>query len=285
MTLRAGITLLALTFGLALTAAYLTSIRTHEDWEMQVAYEDLPQVSGIVISDGAVYVSLEKRNFNGEIRRLQNGNQESIISHLQKPDGLAIYQNTLIYTQESAGFPVRSFDGHIDRELFAMSEGEGIAVNKSGQILTLEDRPDGRLLRYDPKTDQLDTLFSDLQEAEGVCFGESEKIYYTERNLGKIYRVIGAMREEVISDLQQPGFIYCDETTPGLWVTEDRTNFGRLLYFATDSSLPVVIAEGLASPQSIAFEPGGGMLLAEQGRDRIIRLTRINRGTSHQVEH
>jgi sugar lactone lactonase YvrE len=56
-----------------------------------------------------------------------------------------------------------------------------------------------------------------------------------------------------------------------VWVTEDATP-GRLLRYA-DGEL-TVIAQGLWAPQGIAFREGE-ILVAEQGRNRILRFTAL----------
>jgi hypothetical protein len=64
--------------------------------------------------------------------------------------------------------------------------------------------------------------------------------------------------------------LYCDQR--GLWISEDNTHRARLLRIDADGSQQTVLTF-LKAPQAIIADGIGGYLLAEGGRNRVLRLT------------
>ena len=143
----------------------------------------------------------------------------------------------------------------------------------NGDVYVVEDRKEGRVLKYERSSGLVTVLASGLDEAEGLCVMESGDVFYSEKGKGEIFRIRGSVTDLYLSDLNKPGYLYCDEATQSIWITEDRRNFGRLLYSSRANDYSV-IATGLKSPQSIAFNSKDSFLLAEQGRDRILSFHR-----------
>ena len=61
--------------------------------------------------------------------------------------------------------------------------------------------------------------------------------------------------------------------TGAIWITEDRVD-GRLLRYR--SGRLETIVSGLKKPQGLAFDGPDWLYVAEQGRDRIIRVRQAN---------
>lgn len=68
----------------------------------------------------------------------------------------------------------------------------------------------------------------------------------------------------------QPTFLLCDQR--GLWISEDSTHRARLLRIDAQGQRHTVLTF-LKAPQAIVPDGKGGYLLAEGGRDRVLRLT------------
>jgi hypothetical protein len=243
------------------------------DWQITTAFTNLPEVSGLQIDGDSVYATFETRQHDGQLVSLSHGVQTTLVDGLQKPDGLSTSLGRLIYTQEFGLSPVFELDNGISTRLFDANGAEGVDSTLNGDVYVVEDRKEGRVLKYERSSGLVTVLASGLDEAEGLCVMESGDVFYSEKGKGEIFRIRGSVTDLYLSDLNKPGYLYCDEATQSIWITEDRRNFGRLLYSSRANDYSV-IATGLKSPQSIAFNSKDSFLLAEQGRDRILSFHR-----------
>ncbi len=252
---------------------FFSTISVKDGWHYEVFREDLEEVSGLVLDrEGILYISLEGRAGKGQLLSLNKGNLSLLLDSLNKPDGLAIFNNNPVFTQEDRIRPVIEYRNGESITLFSADTAEGIAVAKNGDVFVLEDRNGGHLLKYDRQLGSVTSIVSDLVEAEGICLMDDGTIYYSENGQGLVYRLRSGTREVFLDQLSNPGFLKCESEAQGIWITEDRTNFGRLLRVTNQGQKIEVISERLKSPQSIAFTREGDILLAEQGRDRVLLL-------------
>ena len=76
--------------------------------------------------------------------------------------------------------------------------------------------------------------------------------------------------------LHDPSFLMCDGE--GLWITEDLTHGARLYLLDAFGNMQTILTR-LRSPQTIIPVAPSRFLLAEQGRGRILELTRLSGGT------
>lgn len=279
---------LALVAGLGI--AVLFTIRMQDGWSYTIVHSNLEQVSGLIVADADIYVTLETRQQDGQLIRLTADGRQVLVTGLQKPDGLVFTRGQLVYTQESGIKPVNQLavkdaDGTVSKPvaLFEANNAEGADSNEAGDIFVIEDRRDGRLLRFDARSRLTQVLKDQLIEPEGLCVASNNRIYYTEKTLGTVYRLLeNGEALPIIEGLTKPGYLYCNESSDGIWITEDRRHLGRLLFLEDENAELKVIAESLASPQSIAFV-GDDILLAEQGRNRVIRLSRQSHRATEQL--
>ena len=147
---------------------------------------------------------------------------------------------------------------------------EGIASAGPDKILVIEDRKeDGRLLRIEPATAGIEVLLRGLHEAEGVCQSPDGDIYFVEKTSDHLSRYSGGQVFTAATGLDSPAFLNClDDGT--ILITEDRTNFGRLLRYRHGAI--EVLAEHLRSPQSVIVGADGAYYIAEQRTARILRI-------------
>lgn len=259
--------------GLAVVAAMLSTPGLHRHWDYDVAYTDLDRVSALVLNDGILYVSLEHPFQQGRIISIKGEQRTLLVDSLEKPDGMAEFGNEVYYTQEFGEFPVFSLKHDTPVPLFYSNCAEGIDVAANGDIYVVEDRPQGRLLKFSRNSGVVSTLAEGLEEAEGICVMDNGDVYYAEKELGVIFRLRDQERSVFIDQLNKPAYLYCDTEESGIWITEDRTNFGRLIHADVSGATEDIVTR-LKSPQSITFTTQGDILLAEQGRNRVLRIVR-----------
>jgi sugar lactone lactonase YvrE len=176
------------------------------------------------------------------------------------------------YTQEFGQSFVYAFRNGKSEPIFATDGAEGIDAAENGDLFVVEDKPSGSLLKYSKKSGSVVALVDGLNQAEGVCVMDSGTIYYVEKSSDTVFQIVKGSIMPFVSGLTKPAYLHCDENRNGVWITEDRRHFGRLLFARVGGSFQI-IATGLSSPQSLDFDDDGNLFLAEQGKNRILKFT------------
>ena len=266
--------------GLAFLAwQHLYPVSAGEGWSYRVYLDEVRLVSALARDTrGDLYVTQEMKAGNGLLFRLgSDGTRQQVVGKLSKPDGLAAWREGVAISQEEGEQPVLWLRDGRTETLFTGRSVEGLASD--GQALyAIEDRPgDGRLLRYDALTKQVTVLREGLLEGEGVALCPNGELYYAEKGHRWIKRWRPQGDDQIVLDgLNAPGFIACTED--GLWVAEDATHRARLLLLDKGGVLHTVLSHLRSAQTLLALEPGR-FLLAEQGRGRILEITRQAKAT------
>lgn len=248
-------------------------VQAASGWQVEVAHRNVDKAASLLPqADGSLLVSQELDDGRGSILKIApDGEREVLVDQLSKPDGMVAARGGWVFSQEGGLAPVSlAVDGHVT-PLF-----DGIAVqglwNEGNHLYAIEDRKgDGRLLRYDWRSGQVDVLRSGLTEAEGLTRCGDGRLLYTEKADGQIRALSKDGKDPVVFDgLKNPTFLFCDQR--GLWISEDNTHRARLLRIKPDGTRQTVLSF-LKAPQSIVADGSGGYWLAEGGRDRVLHLT------------
>lgn len=243
-------------------------------WSYKVYLEGIPQVSALAKDgQGALYISKELGNERGVILRWDaHGNLSEALLGLSKPDGLVAFGDGVVVSQEAGDLPVLWLRGGRAEVLFQGRSVEGVATD-GRHLYAIEDRAgDGRLLRYDPATRVLSVLRSGLSEGEGVAVCPDGQLFYAEKGKRWVKRWQADGDDLLVADqLNAPGFLMCNDE--GLWITEDATHRARLLLLDKAGALQTIL-RGLRSGQSVVSLAPGHLLVAEQGRGRVLEVQR-----------
>ncbi len=260
--LAAALVLLQAFFGAPVVSAGL---------RYQVFAENLEEVSALAFdSAGDLYATLEKRHGQGELLHLRHGVAYKLLGNMEKPDGILLRGDTLYLTNEAGSHGLAAYQSGTLRYLDGAFGAEGIASAGPDKILVIEDRKeDGRLLRIDPATAEIEVLLSGLHEGEGVCQTPGGEIYFVEKTSDRLSRYRDGQVVTAATGLDSPAFLNCLDDG-SILITEDRTNFGRLLRFRHGDI--EVLATHLRSPQSVIVGADGNYYLAEQRKARILKI-------------
>jgi hypothetical protein len=242
-------------------------------WDVEVLHRDVTKAASLLPqTDGSLLVSRELDDGRGSILKITpTGERVVLIDNLSKPDGMVAAQGGWVFSQEGGLAPVSlSRDGQVTR-LFDGESVQGL-WNEGNYLYAIEDRKgNGRLMRYDWSSGQLEVLRSGLTETEGLTRCSDGRLLYTEKANGRVRSLSDDGSDPVVVDgLRNPTFLYCDQR--GLWISEDNTHRARLLRIDADGSQQTVLTF-LKAPQAIIADGIGGYLLAEGGRNRVLRLT------------
>ncbi|MCB1802128.1 MAG: hypothetical protein KDI82_10620 [Gammaproteobacteria bacterium] len=235
---------------------------------------DLEKVSALAFnSHGELFATLEKGGGKGELVRLGGTGSEVVLRGLNKPDGLLFLGDSLYITNENGRYGLTRFDGQVTTQYDSVAQAEGIAASADGSLLLIEDRKrDGRLLQFDPVNGTAKVLLSNLVDAEGVCESPDGAVWFVEKDSPNLSRIEHGEVLRMVDGLVKPAFLNCLDDG-SILITEDRTNFGRLLRYR-DGRLEV-LARNLRAPQVAVFGADGALFLAEQNRNRVLRFEGI----------
>lgn len=239
-------------------------------WKMAVLAENLPSVDNLALGpDGALYATLELDQREGRVVRLDREGMTVVLGALQRADGLLIQGSHLFVTEEIVAGRVMMMGLASGRVavLGNYHKPEGIGLLSNGQVVIAEDRRDGRLLRLDGGG-AVTVVAGGLERPEGLAVAADDTIYVAETATGKVLALRDGRLETVAEGITNPDQLRLDRNGH-LWVTEDASP-GRLLRIGPDGT--AVVASGMHFPQGI-LERGGAMLVAEQGRGRILAFT------------
>lgn len=253
-------------------------VSTMSGWQYTELEQNLPNISAVETGvSGELYALIEEKAGQGYLLSLRSGVRERVLDGLSKPDGMIQDGSDLIISEEAVNGRLIRFSpaSRQSTTLATLQLAEGIAADKNGNFILVEDNTPGRMVRVN-KNGSVDVLLDDLNKAEGVCIGATGNIYIAEKASGRILVVEKGIKKTFIEGLQKPGVVTCTSNDE-LWITEDRTNTGRLLHFHNKQM--DVIASRLHNPQGISFDAQGRLLLAEQGRGRILAFSRIAQTT------
>lgn len=257
---------------------HLFPVVASKGWGYQVFHADIPRVSALVRdAQGALFISQEFSDGKGTIlKRATDGSLKTMLSGLSKPDGLALYDGGVAVGQEGGTFPVLLLRGDRTESLFGADDVEGLASD--GHFLyAIEDKKLGRLLRFDPVSGEVVTLRDGLDEGEAITACADGRLFYTEKAKGWVKQWQATGEDTLVqAGLNAPGFLLC--SADGLWITEDATHMARVLLLDPAGHLQVILNH-MRAVQTIVASTDGSYLVAEQGRDRILELTRLPNGS------
>lgn len=242
-------------------------------WEYRAVQTGIDRVSALALdAQGRLYISQEFADGKGTIlRQNSDGSLSGVLNGLSKPDGLALFASGVAVSQEGGAQPLLLLQGDQAKPLFVSDNVEGI-VSDGHYLYLIEDKQQGRLLRYDPSNGEVVTLRAGLDEGEAVTVCADGRLFYSEKNKGWVKQWQPSGEDSLVqANLNQPGFLLC--SADGLWISEDSTHMARLLLLDTAGQLQVVM-QHLRSAQTIIALAPGRYLLAEQGRKRILELQR-----------
>lgn len=248
-------------------------VQAASGWNVEVIQRDVKKAASIVpLPDDGLLVTQELKNDQGNILRITPGGERKVvIDGLSKPDGMIAARGGWVFSQEADGRPVQMLkDGKVTT-LFQGNSVQGL-WDDGDYLYAIEDRhDDGRLLRYRWSDGSLTVLRDRLEESESITRCTDGRLLYTQKTRGMIRQFTDDGRDpDILGGLNQPTFILCDAR--GIWISEDSTHRARLLLWDGKSE-PRTVLSFLKAPQAIVPDGKGGYLLAEGGRNRLLRLS------------
>ncbi|MCR4300243.1 MAG: hypothetical protein NUV51_01395 [Sulfuricaulis sp.] len=239
-------------------------------WKYRVAMENLPGIDNLVLNkDGSLYATQELSKGAGKVIHIDRGKITTVISGLDRPDGLLRRGNFLFVTEETHNGRVLEFDLITKnmRTRATLSRPEGIDMFLNGDLLISEDIHGGRLLRVPRASGKpMEVILDDLKRPEGVVIRPDGVIIFAETASGRVLAFWNGVVNVIVDDLSEPDQV---ELAPddSLWITEDVRN-GRLLRLK--AGVLETVLSGLRYPQGMSIGADGSVWLAELGRQRIL---------------
>ena len=243
-------------------------------WKYRVAAQRLPGIDNLVLAaDGLLYATQELPNGAGKVIQLHRAEIKTVVSRLNRADGLCMRGKFLYITEETDDGRVLEFDLSAKklRVLATLHRPEGIDILPGGDLVVSEDNLNGRLLRVRRDGRRaVEVIVGGLSRPEGVAVQPDGTVIFAETETGRVLSYKDGAVNVLLNDLDDPDQVHI-APDGALWITEDVGN-GRLLRLK-DGTLETVLS-GLRSPQGMAVGPDGTVWLAERGRQRILVIRR-----------
>lgn len=244
-----------------------------DGWQYRVAIKDLPGIDNLVLDEqDMLYATQELRDGAGKVIRFDHGVRKTVVSGLNRSDGLLLRGRFLYITEEVNDGRVIEFDltTKKQRVLATLNHPEGIEMLPDGDLVVSEDNRNGHLRRVPLKDGATaEIMLGGLNRPEGIAVAADGTIVFAETATGRVLSYKSGVVDVVLDDLDEPDQV---EFAPdgALWITED-VHSGRLLRLKDGQLEPIL--SGLKSPQGMAFGKDGTVWLAERGRQRILAIS------------
>ncbi|NWA82065.1 hypothetical protein [Pseudomonas sp. D2002] len=247
-------------------------VRAADSWSYQVLHTDVAKAASLMpMADGSLMVTEELKDGLGSIVHIRlDGTRDVVLGNLSKPDGMLATRGGWVFSQETGNAPVSFLKDGVVTQLFKGENVQGL-WDEGDYLYAIEDRShSGRLLRYRWSDQSLTVLRDQLHEGESITRCTDGRMLYTEKKKGVVRELTDDGSDPVVlSGLNKPTFLMCDER--GLWVNEDSTHRARLLLIDKHGQQQTILSF-LKAPQSIVRTGDGTYLLAEGGRNRVLKL-------------
>lgn len=246
-------------------------VRTAAGWSYAEVFPNVRRAAALAVdAQGNLWVTEELKKQEGTILRFSKDGQKTVVlTGLSKPDGLALYQGGIIFSQESGIQPVQWLQK--DGQLKTLFEGANLQslIIQDDQLFVIEDKKkEGRLFNYDLKTQELRVVRNNLDEAGALAICPDGRRFYAEKDKGVVKELLGEGPDPIrLKDIDQPGSMFCDQL--GLWISEDANHRARVLLWTPEGKLKVML-KALKSPQGVEPMGNGHYWLAEGGRNRVL---------------
>ena len=257
--------------------------------EPEILASGLTAIDNIALGDrGEVYATLERRAPHGRLVRIRNGKAETLITGLDRPDGLVRRGPWLYLTEEVGNGRIIRYDLRTGKwkVLARLAYPEGIVADADGTLWISLDRRQGRVVRLRPGGTP-ETVITGLNRPEGLCRAADGSLAIAETATGRVLVWQKRRLRVLAGGLTEPDQLHC-AANGDILVSED-ADPGRIWRIHKGRSQ--VIHTGLRSPQGLRVDVQGRMYVAEQGSGRLLRMQtrpavlwrRLERGLSLAV--
>jgi len=253
--------------------AKAASLGVADGWQYRVAEKDLPGIDNLVLdANDVLYATQELPGGAGRVIRFGHGARKTVVSGLDRSDGLLLRGKFLYITEEVTDGRVIEFDltTKKQRVLATLNHPEGVELLPDGDLVVAEDNMNGHLRRVSRKEGHMaEIILGGLNRPEGLAVTAEGAVIIAETATGRVLSYKNGEVDVVLDDLDEPDQV---EFAPdgALWITED-VRSGRLLRFK-GGQLETILS-GLKSPQGMAFGKDGTVWLAERGRQRLLAIS------------
>jgi sugar lactone lactonase YvrE len=242
-------------------------------WKLAVVQANLSGVDNLALHpDGTLYATRELSRGRGQVVRLRNGRVDTLIGGLNSPDGLRLRGDILYVTEETVDGRVLEYGlkTRQQREIARLHSPEGIGFLPDGEMVVTEDTMNGRIMRLNANG-VVDILTGGLSRPEGIAVKPDGTLLFCETVTGRVIAWRDGEMDVLMHDLDEPDQIALGADGE-IWVTED-TRAGRLIRY--QDGLAEIAVSDLSGPQGIVPLGPREVLVAEQGRGRILRVTGV----------
>ncbi len=228
--------------------------------------------------DGSIYIG---DVVDGSIQRITpDGIVFGVLKGLHSPEGMVFLQDgSLVIAEQGLNRLVR-FDVKTQTvsALLQLQNANGqlgvdeIAIDQEpGHLATLiiPDSPNGRVLRVSLDGKATKVIASGLGRPVSAWVEPDGSILVTDETRGALWRIHSNGTVDRVARYQVPDDVI-EDSTGNIFVTT--LGDGSVHEIPANGGQDLVLARSLASPQGLAFDASGNLVVSDQGNHRIIRI-------------
>lgn len=214
---------------------------------------------------------------NNALNILRPGAQPvPIVTGLNEPEGIVVAQDGALIVAEQKTNRLTEADPttgakKLLRQLVNNTSNDGVdglGIDPATGDILIPDSPNGRLLRMSRDGSKLSTIATGFVRPTGVAVEPGGSLVVADEFGNAVYRLSVSGRRTRIASIYQPddvvvgrdGSIYVNSL--GGTISRIDPSTGRVS----------VLASGLKLPHGIGIDPQGDVIVAEAGRNRILRI-------------
>jgi serine/threonine-protein kinase len=259
-------------------------ISVSSGYKISIYAKDIPRADGLVFDKfGNFYVTSEESKGLAKVLKVHPWGEASIfVKNLNRADGL-VYNNLSNYflvSEEATNGRILRIkpDGKVKVLISEknIESPEGMVFDKSGNLFIAEHTSNGRILKFSDSG--LTISAKGLDNPEGIAVDLVGNLFIAETGTGRILKLNseGDISELVGRDvIKNPDNIIYDFKRNVFFVTEDASP-GRVLKINLKGKISIFVS-GMVYPQGMALDSKGNLFVSEQGLNRIIKISQIDK--------
>jgi sugar lactone lactonase YvrE len=247
--------------------------------EMVVLAANLPEPDDLLSTpDGSLYVSDVT---DGTIQRYtESGGLQTYLSGLSVPEGMVILANgSMIIVEQGKNRLVRyDPNGRTLTPILILHNTTGqlgvdnIALdvhNPNAPTLIVPDSPNGTILRVSLDGQSVTQIASGFARPVDAWVEPDGSLLIVDENANSLKRIHPDDRVEMLAVLPIPDDVI-EDPQGNIFVNTLGDNAIHLISAATQHDS--ILIQGILSPQGLAFDLGGNLIVTDPGRHRLIKL-------------
>ncbi len=206
------------------------------------------------------------------------GKPAPIATGLNEPEGIVVARDgAVLVAEQGANRIIEVGPGTGAKKVLRQLENstgkdgvDGLGIDPANGDILIPDSPNGRLLRMSRDGGRLQTIASGFVRPTGAAVEPGGTIVVADEFGNAVYRLNKSGGRTLLAHIYQPDDVVVD-ASGSIYVN---SLGGDIVRIDPTGGQVHVLTSGLKLPHGLGIDPQGNLIIAEAGRNRIIRLVK-----------